>query len=63
MRTKDQIIVAPPSLDELLCTTPEWAKPVVVAAFEVHHATLVTRRSLNLGKCSAGKGSLSWPSR
>jgi hypothetical protein len=45
MRMKDRIIVAPPSLDELLRTTPEWAKPVVVAALKVHQATLATRRN------------------
>ena len=44
MRVKDGIIVAPPSLDELLRTTPEWAKPVVVAALKVNQATLATRR-------------------
>jgi hypothetical protein len=45
MRMKDRIIVAPPSLDELLRTTPEWAKPVVVAALKVNQATFATRRN------------------
>ena len=42
MRMKEWIIVAPPSLDELLRTTPEWAKPVVVAALKVNQATLAS---------------------
>jgi predicted ABC-type ATPase len=45
MRMKDRIIVAPPSLDELLRATPEWAKPVVVAALKVNQAALATRRN------------------
>jgi predicted ABC-type ATPase len=45
MRMKDRMIVAPPSLDELLRTTPEWAKPVVVAGLKVNQATLATRRN------------------
>jgi predicted ABC-type ATPase len=45
MRMKDRIIVAPPSLDELLRTTPEWAKPVVVAALKVNQATSARPRN------------------
>jgi hypothetical protein len=45
MRMKDRMIVAPPSLDDLLRMTPEWAKPVVVVALKVNQTTLATRRN------------------
>lgn len=43
MRMKNGIVVAPPSVDELLRITPEWAKPVVAAALQLNRATLETQ--------------------